>query len=206
MPYCFFGFFLNHPSNFKFTWDQKITNFDPNCEFPHRYSILNSPMAVKWCTKLDIVYKRCPFVFRGHPSNFKVTWSEKSTIWIQFLVRLQDRSQLSNPIHLPCCKCFDAALLTQNFRWKKAHPSPWIFWVVYKTHKHTYSIDSRYIAVIYDAIMHAAQQLQWYNFGQICTHERHRIPLPNGRAMGCLSWVIRRKMTAIYRERIVHTR
>ena len=36
-----------------------------------------------------------------------------------------------------------------------------------------------------------------------CTHERHPIPRPYGRAMGCLSWVIWRKMTAIYRERTV---
>ena len=26
----------------------------------------------------------CPIVFQGHPSNFKVTQAEKSTIWIQF--------------------------------------------------------------------------------------------------------------------------
>ena len=36
-------------------------------------------------------------------------------------------------------------------------------------------------------------------FGRICTHECHP-------AMVCLSWVIRRKMTPIYRERTVFTR
>ena len=34
---------------------------------------LNSPMATKWCTKLEVALKRCPIVFQGHPSNFKVT-------------------------------------------------------------------------------------------------------------------------------------
>ena len=34
-------------------------------------------------------------------------------------------------------------------------------------------LNSRYIAVIYDVIMHTAEQLQWQNFGQIYTHERH---------------------------------
>ena len=44
------------------------------------------------------------------------------------------------------------------------------------------------IAVIDHTIMHTAQQLQWY-FGQICTHERHRIPSPNGWAMGWVSFM-----------------
>ena len=36
-------------------------------------SSLNSPMATKWCTKLEVALKRCPIVFQGHPSNFKIT-------------------------------------------------------------------------------------------------------------------------------------
>ena len=34
---------------------QKIAGFDPNWAFPDCNSNLNSPMALKWCTKLDIV-------------------------------------------------------------------------------------------------------------------------------------------------------
>ena len=63
---------------------QKIPNFDPNLAFLDCNSSLNSPMGLKWCTKLDVVQKRCSIVFRGHPSNFKVTWTEKSMILIQF--------------------------------------------------------------------------------------------------------------------------
>ena len=33
-------------------------------------------MALKWCTKLEAAYERCPIVFQGHPSNFKVTWDK----------------------------------------------------------------------------------------------------------------------------------
>ena len=33
------------------------------------------------------------------------------------------------------------------------------------------TIDSRYIAVMYDTIVQTVQQLQWMNFSQICTHE-----------------------------------
>ena len=51
----------------------KIVEFDSNRAFPDCNSSLNSPMAMKCCTKLEIAKKRCPIVFQGHPSNFKVT-------------------------------------------------------------------------------------------------------------------------------------
>ena len=51
----------------------KIVEFDPNWAFPDCNSSLNSPMATKWCTKLEVVWKRCPIVFQGHQSNCKVT-------------------------------------------------------------------------------------------------------------------------------------
>ena len=63
----------------------KIANFERNWAFPDCNSSLNSLMAMKWCTKLDIVEKRCPIVFLGHPSNFKITWAEKSMFWILFV-------------------------------------------------------------------------------------------------------------------------
>ena len=62
----------------------KIVKFDPNWVFPDCISSLNSPMATKWCTKLEVAWKRCPIVLQGHPSNFTVTRAEKLTIWIQF--------------------------------------------------------------------------------------------------------------------------
>ena len=51
----------------------QIVEFDPDWAFLDCNSSLNSPMAKKWCTKLEVAYKRCPIVFQGHPSNFKVT-------------------------------------------------------------------------------------------------------------------------------------
>ena len=56
------------------------------------------------------------------------------------------------------------------------------------------AVDSQYIAVMFDMIVHTAQQLQWWIFGQIRTHERHTIPPPYGLSMGCLSQVVQRKM------------
>ena len=32
---------------------------------------------------LDVLQKWCPIVFRRYPTNFKITWTEKSMIWIQ---------------------------------------------------------------------------------------------------------------------------
>ena len=70
-------FFQGHQSNFKVA-RLKIVNFDSNLVFPGCNSSLNSQKAMKWCTgKLEAKYKRCPIVFQGHQSNFKVTRDKK---------------------------------------------------------------------------------------------------------------------------------
>ena len=80
VPYC-----LSRTSiKFQGHTVQKIANFDPNWAFLDCSCSLNSPMCLKWCTRFDIVQKRCPIVFRGHPSYLKVTWTEISMVWIQF--------------------------------------------------------------------------------------------------------------------------
>ena len=80
VPYC-----LSRSSvKFQGHSGRKISNFDPNWAFLDCNCSLNSPIGLKWCTKLGVVQKRCPIVFRGHPSNLKVTWTEKSMIWINF--------------------------------------------------------------------------------------------------------------------------
>ena len=68
VPYCF------SRSSVKFQGHTalKIVEFDPDWAFPDCNSSLNSPMAMKWCTKLKVALKRCPVVFQGHLSNFKV--------------------------------------------------------------------------------------------------------------------------------------
>ena len=60
-------------------------------------------MVTKWCTKLETAKERCPIVFQGHLSNFKVTRYKTSPILTQ-IGRFQTigRSQLSNPSDLPC--------------------------------------------------------------------------------------------------------
>ena len=56
-------YFQGHLSNFKVTQDKKIANIYPNWAFPSSDSSLNSPMDLKWCTKLDVVSKRCLILF-----------------------------------------------------------------------------------------------------------------------------------------------
>ena len=81
----------------------KIVEFDSNWAFPDCNSSLNSPMAMKCCTKLETAKKRCPIVFQGHPSNFKVTRDKTSPILTQIgRFRTIGQSQLSNPSDLPC--------------------------------------------------------------------------------------------------------
>ena len=61
-----------------------ISNFDCNWAFLDCNSSFDSPMALKSGTKLDMVWKSCPIVFLGNPSNFKVTRTAKPMIWIKF--------------------------------------------------------------------------------------------------------------------------
>ena len=99
VPYCF------SRSSVKFQGHigLKIIEFDPNWAFPDCNSSLNSLMAMKCCTKLETAKKRCPIIFQGHPSNFKVTRDKTSPILTQIgHFQTIGRSQLSNPSDLPC--------------------------------------------------------------------------------------------------------
>ena len=99
VPYCF------SRSSVKFQGHTalKIVEFDPNWAFPDSNSSLNSTMDMKCCTKLETAKERCPIVFQGHLSNFKVTRDKTSPNLTQIgRFRTIGRSQLSNPSDLPC--------------------------------------------------------------------------------------------------------
>ena len=99
VPYCFSRSYVKFQGHTAL----KIVAFDPNWAFPDCNSSLNSPMAMKCCTKLETAKERCPIVFQGHPSNFKVTRDKTSPILTQIgRFRTIGRSQLSNPSDLPC--------------------------------------------------------------------------------------------------------
>ena len=118
VPYCF------SRSSIKFQGHTalKIIEFDPNWAFPDCNSSLNSPMAMKCCTKLETAKERCPIVFQGYPSNFKVTRDKTSPILTQIRrFRTIGRSQLSNPSDLPCLP--SAAIGANGYCRHCVHPS-----------------------------------------------------------------------------------
>ena len=101
VPYCISRSYVK----FKGHTALITVEFDPNWAFLDCNSSLNSPMAMKYCTKLVTANERCPIVFLCHPSNFKVTWYKTSLILTQIVrFRIIGRSQLSNPSDLPCLK------------------------------------------------------------------------------------------------------
>ena len=89
VPYCF------SRSSVKFQGHKalKIVEFDPNWAFPDCNSSLKSPMATKWCIKLEVALKRCPIVFQGHTSNCKVIVfsCDQAALWMVQSVRLSVR-------------------------------------------------------------------------------------------------------------------
>ena len=98
----------------------KIVEFDPNWAFPDCNSSLNSPMAMKCYTKLETAKERCPIVFQGHSSNFKVTRDKTSPILTQIgRFRTIGRLQLLNPSDLLCCKSETNSF--NSMPWKKCH-------------------------------------------------------------------------------------
>ena len=123
VPYCF------SRSSVKFQGHTalKIAEFDPNWAFPDSNSSLNSQMARKCCTKLETAKERCPVVFQGHPSNFKVTRDKTSPILSQIgCFRTIGWSQLSNTSDLPCLR--SSAKFQGHTSWKIDDLAPiWAF-------------------------------------------------------------------------------
>ena len=79
VPYCFSRSFVK----FQGHSTKKIVDFDPNWAFPDCNSSLTWPVAMKWFTKLETAWERCPIDFQGHLSNFKVTQDKKLRILIR---------------------------------------------------------------------------------------------------------------------------
>ena len=121
VPYCFSRSYVKFQGHTAL----KIVEFDPNWAFPDSNSSLNSPMAMKCCTKLETAKERCPIVFQGHPSNFKVTRDKTSPILTQIgHFRTIGRSQLSNPSDLPCfIWVYEKGFWTWMSCWWNPYPS-----------------------------------------------------------------------------------
>ena len=137
VPYCF------SRSSVKFQGHTalKIVEFDHNWAFPDYNSSLNSPMAMKCCTKLETAKERCPIVFQGHPLNFEVTRYKTSPKLTQIgRFRTIGRSQLSNPSDLPCFYPFNMRRFIVRSCELQSHANPYwkrhITLTVTRRHRH----------------------------------------------------------------------
>ena len=98
VPYCF----ARSSVKFQGHTALKIVEFDPNRAFPDCNSSLKSAMASKWCTMLQIKLKKCPIVFQGHPSNFKVTRLKKIVAFDPNWAFPDCNSNLKSPMGTKC--------------------------------------------------------------------------------------------------------
>ena len=85
VPYCFSRSYVKLQGHTAL----KFIDFDPNWAIPDCISSLKSPMATKWCTKLEIALKRCPIVFS----------CDQAALWMVFSVCLSVRLSVC-PSHL----------------------------------------------------------------------------------------------------------
>ena len=71
VPYCFSRWSVK----FQGHTGQKIADFYPNWAFPDCNFSLNLLMAIKWCTKLEAIQKRCPIVFSCDQAALQMVFS-----------------------------------------------------------------------------------------------------------------------------------
>ena len=92
LPVCLFvtpfSLCSHHRVIMKFSGVNTNADFDAKWAFLDCNSSLNSPMALKPCTKLSVIYRMCPIVFQSHPSNFKVTKDKKINFLPECISRL----------------------------------------------------------------------------------------------------------------------
>ena len=75
--------FEGHPSNLKVTRLKEMVDLDPNWAFPDCNSSLNSPMATKCCTKLELNIEEVPSCFWRSSVKFQGHLDKKSSILTQ---------------------------------------------------------------------------------------------------------------------------
>ena len=76
VPYCF------SRSSIKFQGHTalKSVEFDPDWVLPDCNSSLNSPMAMKWYTKLEVAKERCPIAFSCDQAALQVVFSVRPSV------------------------------------------------------------------------------------------------------------------------------
>ena len=148
VPYCFSRSYVKFQGHTAL----KIVEFDPNWAFPDCNSSLNSPMAMKCCTKLEKAKERWLIVFQGHPLNFKITRYKTSPILTQIgYFRTIGRSQLSNPSDLPCSYHQWLHANDLNMWWQSTLCNS-LFWEITRYQDHNLTVCTK---------KHTSMQCRW---------------------------------------------
>ena len=185
VPYCF------SRSSIKFQGHiaLEIVEFDSNWAFLDCNSSLNSTMAMKCCTKLETAKKRCPIVFQGHPSNFKVTRDKTSPILTQIG---RFGLQAGRSFQIPqICLVFtwealrqltivDRGIIFLAFR-NRSKIKPWPYFIRYTWYTLGISVSRCYLwrynwtQFVYNTTMIALATLQWRHNGRdsVSNHQPH---------------------------------
>ena len=94
VPYCFSRSslkFQGHPA-------LKIVEFDLDWAFLDCNSSLNSPMATKWCTKLEVASKRCP-IFSCDQAALQMVFSVRPSVRLSVCLSVRLSVCLSHLFH-----------------------------------------------------------------------------------------------------------
>ena len=83
---CAVLFFKVIPQITRSHMTKNFTQFDPNWAVPDSNSSLNSPVALKWYTKLEVAYKGCCIVFQGHLPNLRLHRTKNRQFWFKFSI------------------------------------------------------------------------------------------------------------------------
>ena len=112
VPYCF------SRSNVKLQGHAalKIVDFDPNWAFPDCNSSLESPMATKWCAKLEVALKRCPIVFSCDQAALWMVQSVRPSVCLS--VRLSVRHTFLTMFPSSC----HHEIFRSHYQWQKWRP------------------------------------------------------------------------------------
>ena len=104
VPYCF------SRSSVKFQGHTalKSVEFDPDWAFPDCNSSLNSPMATKWWTKLEVAQKRCPIIFS----------CDQAALWMVFSVCLSVRHTFLTML----LSSYHHEIFRSYYKWQKWRP------------------------------------------------------------------------------------
>ena len=115
VPYCFSRSYIKLQGHTAL----KIVVFYPNWAFPDCDSSLESPMATKCCTKLEVALKRCPILFS----------CDQAALWMVQSVWLSVRPSVCLSVCPSVCPShlFDyVTIIVSSWNFQELSPRTWV--------------------------------------------------------------------------------